>query len=151
MYLGTYIICNNSTVTVAVAHGGCVNPGCPLFHRFVSAKFCAECGKPVGEFTVPETKRQVYTWDIDTRERLTVIECADEIDIWLPNLYEPETSVDFGELFKTGRMALDKPGELADRHTNNLLTGFSQEVELLKEFYGAENVSIKWGLIFHDT
>lgn len=154
-YLGPYIECQTTKVAAQKQIRACVTDGCSHKNKYVydsSTKFCPNCGGPIQntlidvEMTAVADPRQLCedegfaigafmgeAWDVD-----------ETTHIFVPERPGPRVlSVD-----------VDATGILADIEATDIIqerawieTSFARELGVLREKYGTDNVSVRWGLL----
>lgn len=153
-YLGPYVETRSPMGPETVAMTSCTNTSCEVNRKRMPRErgFCNRCGSPVDMIRY---ERQAETVDADEVRSLLGEALMDwgagteGRRVWTPNLtdrgeprrfeVEPE-----GE---TGAAPLDAE-DLPDRERDWLRAAFAAELGVLTKAYGAENVQVRWGLVW---
>ena len=154
-YVGPYVRCAVTMVDTPQTRNACLNPSCTMHDRYSSAPFCHLCGSKNGEIAYIEQKPSVDQWDIQERPlwRLAGLS-GDGYDtwmreslaqIWIPNhrtLWRDghlENRVDFSLEPITAEQVTTEQSAFQDF--------FAAEMAVLIVQYGADNVTVEWGVI----
>lgn len=148
VHVGVFVECLNPLRETPHTVDGCVNANCTNYHNEIRAPYCGECGSPFGQFAViqrePSVEWYVVSVNIDEALFPAILSNKGGYDIWLPN-----KSVDGGagiDTEETGEV-VDIPAETRAAHIANFERGLSAGLAGLREAYGAENVTVRWGVV----
>lgn len=154
VYVGPYVECKTKTAKITVRNRGCTNPECVNFERPTVHDFCPACGQQISMF---EMEVEGETPDVDPlmeddqfcafllpicNEGADSISRDRSVQIFTPNqveapgyLFDPKTDMDFREM---------EPETIQAEKT--YVEGMEQMARL-RDFYGDENVEVKWGIL----
>jgi hypothetical protein len=171
LYFGTYVCCNRTSKQLSMTTRSCQTKNCSKFDLPVGYDilFCSHCGSQIADIADHiNVETKVDTWAIDERidGRFYIApgdasykhrEATGE-DIWLPNVAyslgtEGLAALKPGQQ-SHGRWSCDNSFLIQEVDANQILFDmaafeheFLKEIEILKRYYGKDNVIIKWGLI----
>jgi hypothetical protein len=155
-YLGPYIVCKTEIEDAKATMKSCTNVKCKTYkqERWGAKKFCDECGQKIGEIEISVKQNKVDTNVLsdELNEAMTVpsgdsfhdLTRDNKIDIWYGNRqdgigisFDPKDEVMYEE-FESNTIKVQ---------IDDFVKEYAKELEIIKNAYGAENVSVKWGLI----
>lgn len=160
VYYGPYVECKVERVEKIVHVPGCTNKECGSYHVLNAAsEFCPQCGSSIGTFEKKTHVENVdyYDWYEGSEEPYGSIyrnfdsPNGDHIEnemskmgihVWMPILpdrlgyFDPQSEVDIREI------DLQKELKLLE-----YFQGEGNTVDFLRQAYGKENVTVKWGVL----
>jgi len=159
VYLGPYLKCQNPDVDKQVTKLTCPNTSCAKHMQWRGHDpFCAKCGSQIVDVTTTQHKPRVCGSSL--LEELNEVFYApgtcyaqypfeDHVDVWIPNT-KPKTifgsrQASFDARYDTG-MTRVCPSLIEDE-TDAFKRVFVKELTKMCEAYGADCVSIHWGLL----
>lgn len=150
-YLGPYMVINKKKIVIEDINYTCPNTECKRFNTVLKANFCPECGSTKKEKKTNKEEKQGFTYNLIEELRIDenlffnpeyVDEEEENQSIVLPNNYR---GVKWNE--KTKSISNIRPTlelELFEKLYN-------PELIILREYFGKENVELKWGLINYSS
>lgn len=151
VYVGVYFECQNELVLKEEEM-----KGCKIHGKKRGCKFCPDCGKPVEKIKTGN-KYKCFRFDVSNLDRL--IESTTSIHHIHRGFDEKNKEVETVDLFIPDGFhyffdEVDDSDYVIDL-TNKNIPAFIEEakdecktqIEMLKEFYGEKNVSIKYGAV----
>jgi hypothetical protein len=147
LHIGVYVECQNTETTVPIMAGRCTTEGCKKYGMKTDDNYCGACGHPTEEYQTGTTsERTVDPFEIEMDEDLTPLLEMDSppgIIIWIPNKGgEVELKTEDVSI-----IALDDPHATRVAHISHFYVKYASSLQILKATYGAENVTVKWGVI----
>jgi hypothetical protein len=145
--IGVYVECQNTETTVPVMAGRCTTQGCKKYGVKTDDNYCGVCGHPTEDYQAGTAKEYtVDPFDIEMDEDLTPLLEMDPppgVLIWIPNK-GGEVGLKTEDI---AMLALDDPQAIRETHIANFYVRYASALKVLKDTYGAENVTVKWGII----
>lgn len=157
-YLGPYFECKVERTTRVSSYRGCPTPGCRLCAKEVgeSTIYCSRCGS--GIVTLSKSACvDAIDWD-EVREALHdsfYLAMGDDLGRWMRD-EGVHIWIENRDIRESGGKSFDPcshsiwyvvDAETLTRETIRLHEKCKIELEILRKFYGEDNVKIKWGLL----
>lgn len=157
-YVGPYVRCVVEFKDVEKTRRACPNTACKSYGetRFAQGEFCAKCGTPIGDVSYTERIEAVDRWEVS--EEIDQHLCdpggdgyirwveANKAHLWKPN-------IDAG-IARDGHLESRVDFALSEIQAAEIQTEierftqfFAQELAHFRSRYGADVVSIHWGVI----
>jgi hypothetical protein len=162
VYVGPYVKCTNPLVEVESSIRTCTNPVCKTYKNQIwdlTAKYCRECGSPIGETAIKKSNTKVNASELyehGVKEQLHMagresgweeLKRKDaEIDIWIANVKRPEADCGINFDPKSDRKYIDLTHHSKIDSIEQFTDAFYKEITQLREAYGSDNVEVKWGI-----
>ena len=148
-YCGPFIRCRTVIVHAKVEHYGCINPACKYFHiHDAGVVYCPSCGTRIGSFEVEEQHELVNGHEI--------MACLNEVLRFENRWFEEGNHCFTPNARDTPRQFLVYPKEeeyqadLTEFSQRDEMTWleqkYSEELDVLRNTYGKNNVEIRWGV-----
>jgi len=150
-YLGPFVVATNPPQPKTVTRTGCINQECKSYHLERSVPFCASCGAATGLWTEDVSQSKVDAPLLAGRISGSLAPAYDGVnaDIWLPNRYESPAPREFnigeGSSVKVLDFGLAGPAHRAEMDWLSMT--FAEDIAVLQEVYGADQVRIGWGVV----
>ena len=153
-YVGPYFECKTRKAGTAYNFSSCTQDCCKNYMReyLVAKNFCEECGHPISEVTATKLVNAVDTYQVMLAVKERIAEPLGEYiarwcqenntDIWLANI---RNKWRFNPLFQISVQSVDFENISAD--IAEFTDQYRNELSILRNYYGLENVTIKWGII----
>lgn len=150
-YVGPYIEVYNPETPSTEEYYSCTNSKCKQHKRGLSSKFCPDCGKSVGIIKIP-SKEKINIWEfIDEKLEGTLQPVMTEYkpnknyEFLVPNeeILKRDTTFDAKQETYIVEIDSSQISEEAFKMCNK----FRKEIDILKEKFGNDSVTIKWGVI----
>lgn len=155
-YVGPYVRCTVGTTETTEQIRGCTNRGCPNHqHHFRQDAYCNLCGSLIGNVPHSIVRDAVDSWSLrDAINEQLVTASGDgyfdwgregHAHIWVPNVDVPwrdchlEERVDFS--------LVEIKAEQVSTEIDAFSMRFRHELEIFRQNYGADAVSICWGIV----
>jgi hypothetical protein len=149
-YVGPYVETRCARVQEPRTRRTCTNALCAVSKGSHHGNFCAVCGAPVGDVAYSVEVDAVSAPDLcqQIREALMNKDVADGVHAWLPNAgrSQPRRFRLGGEDGQAGATPILPTQHFREREW--LGGAFSAEIEAMRVAYGAENVTIRWGIVW---
>lgn len=154
-YVGPYARCANGTKEENQQYISCPNADCENHQKALRTPYCEKCGTKVQSLTRTFTAEAVDAWDVGEKidDRLTTpgddahMTWSEEnhAHLWMPNVSTPWRN---GHLEERADFFLQEI-QLGDCATeiSAFADFFAPELTALRAAYGANAVSIHWGII----
>lgn len=153
-HIGPYIKCLFKMVDIAREKRSCSNANCPK-NGFVSAgKYCSECGSKIVPVNLTEKCSSVCVHDIVEQcdERLIEFDFFNaklqRCHIYVSNIVDDKTRRSQDSF--DGILDLNPTQEMMDDELEEFKHMFQEEIALITDAYGKENVEICWGFFLED-
>lgn len=157
-YVGPYVRCVVGTAEVEKSRRACLTQGCQNHQRDNAGRdsaFCSLCGSPIGLVPYTVVELAVDEWDVRDalNERLATPSgdgysfwARDEYaHLWIPNVSTPGRDYSLDERADFALMEITPEQALEERAA--FTVQFQPELTVLRATYGADAVSIHWGII----
>lgn len=149
-YLGPYFECKVGKRKNTLQFKSCPNSQCEKQNKAVSdvVHFCPSCGTRIAPAQGPEIEiEEVNTWEVSDALRQGLWCCGrkEQMHLWRSNRSDRKVGISFDPTEDSFIEAIDP-----DRRSDELrkfVSLFSEEHKILCQFYGEENVAVRWGLI----
>lgn len=161
-YLGPYVLCKTHKVEEVRKKRACSNTACSKYESEVwdkSTQFCPSCGSGILEreytVTVANVNRNEVQCDL-LREAL-VVPAGDEMwqmmkdqdfHIWISN-YGNIAPRRFSNNPREGSHFSPITPEIMVSESDAFYARFEKEIQILRQEYGEENVSLGWGMVHY--
>jgi hypothetical protein len=150
VYYGPYAVCEVLLKKVEYDRPACANQSCVNHNVWLDDNYCPKCGAEVVDYKREKSKRIVdadevqLTFEDDfcmITGSIETVRGLETKDLWVDN-----TSTFFGDCIDPKNWAGEIQVDLARQQL--ALAQFGERCDPLRESYGAENVEIRWGLLF---
>lgn len=155
IYIGAYIDCRTTNVSTIQKITGCPNKSCSRFSKETSIKFCNDCGSKITECSISKNKPKICTWEVGEKLKDVLFPAnhwgaPDEVDgviahYWLSNR-KTKAGLWINQSDPSFVTEMESVSEI-EAHKQEMLTYHQSEYKILQEIYGAENVTVRWGII----
>jgi hypothetical protein len=149
--LGPYIQCTNTPQETEREKRTCPNKKCKMHGREFfdkDTKFCQECGKPIEKIKIKEMGEKVEAWEIAEKLKLSTIsgefKLPKNTDLFIGNKRDHLRKTLFDA---HDEQLLEVSAEMIATELATFADDYSAAIAKLRELYGADNVTLKWGLI----
>lgn len=157
VHVGPYVECKTKTVQTQIGLHACVNENCSAYgERTPQGPFCSKCAQEIGTYYKDVEVQSPDIEEILDNDTLSSVlyplmgNVADhmcesrKIHIYIPNTpdlpgdtFDPRDTFDFREI-------------TPDRINEEIrILSLAPELKPLQDLYGAENVTVKWGVLNH--
>ena len=147
-FVGPYFECKNPVKEVLVDYKTCEKDNCKVgsISRHSTDKFCSDCGGKIIKKTVPHKRPSVNGWDVSEALEEALhrvgVEDGSSVHYWKSN-FDDGIGKDFEKQhvaihFDEGRIEADIRA-FKDKHADSW--------SILNNYYGEENVVIRWGVL----
>ena len=149
--VGPYIQVFNPVKEGLEKYKTCVNGYCQAYKRplALNKPFCPECGSAVGEGVRPTRKRNPFDFDKEFGDKIYEVLTHskpvgfEEFSFFVSN--NPATDGGFKCTHESE--VIEMTAETIDSDMRRFQMNRQQDINRLKEIFGAENVLVKWGTI----
>lgn len=156
MYVGPYAQCKVGTTTEEEPFLGCTNTKCINATRDLPTKFCPDCGAPRGERIRMLTVDVVDDYDVgELLHNLLRTPSGDgylawsqqhHMHLWIINgssRLERDPALDLSAAFMLDTIS----AEIVAREMLAFADLYSLQLQKLRKVYGADAVSLHWGIV----
>lgn len=155
-YVGPYVRCGVGQIERAETRRACTNVTCENHRRTIwapEALHCHCCGAPIGDVAYTVTVDAISDWDVRDalQDRLATPGGDGFIDwsreqgahIWIPNIGDIGHHLEEHADFNLAEITAVSMQEELDAFA----VAFQLDLNLLRQIYGREAVSVHWGII----
>lgn len=158
-YIGPIVVCQNGKIVEDRVVRACPNKECLEFgqtNRFIpSLLFCPQCGTKIEDVTVPRPARKINADNLAAEigyalaylpvDKWSFPNNIGDVDVWVNNRGSMSVSLRF-EPCNDSIMFVPELGR-TEREVAEFEEKCAEPLAALREAYGPENVTIKWGFL----